>query len=342
MRLSNNARPPVWFMRQAGRYHSHYRALRKEHSFERICRTPALACEAALGPIRDFDFDAAILFSDILFILEAMGMDLAFSDAGPKLGRLLENAAAVARLRTGDAVIEKLSFQAEAARLVRRQLPPEKTLIGFAGAPLTLFFFAAAGSHKGEAVKRAVGIAASGALEPFLAVVSELLLDVMKMQADAGADVFALFDSCAGDIPEIQYSAMVMPALKKLISRFKSERPDTNVIYYAKGLSKSLLEEAALCGADCIGIDDTHDLPSVLISQEGKVSIQGNFSPQQMLLPPGVLEPVLRAWLARTQKVPASARKGWVCGLGHGVLPGVPEENVRLFLRLQRAVLGTC
>ena len=127
----NSGRPPVWFMRQAGRYHAHYQALRKEHSFMELCKNPKLACETTMGPILAFDFDAAILFSDLLFPLEVMGMGLSYEDTGPQLNWYLRELSDLKRLRSGDQELEQLSFQAEAIRLIRKELSTNKGLLGF-------------------------------------------------------------------------------------------------------------------------------------------------------------------------------------------------------------------
>src|SRR4051812_35451338 len=142
--------PPVWLMRQAGRYHSHYQALRKKHSFMELCKDPRLAAEVALGPIRDFDFDVSIFFSDLLFPLEAMGMGLRYDEGtGPALDwHLTEDA--ITRLRPAEDAIDGLRFQFEAMRETRRRLPADKSLIGFVGSPWTLFTYAVHGKHAGS------------------------------------------------------------------------------------------------------------------------------------------------------------------------------------------------
>jgi uroporphyrinogen decarboxylase len=146
----NPGRPPVWFMRQAGRYHHHYQRLRARHGFMELCKRPQLAAEVTLGPIEDFGFDAAILFSDLLFPLEAMGMGLRY-EPGPKLDWHLRQPGDLARLQGGAARASHMSFQAEAIALLRSRLAPERSLIGFVGGPFTLYAYAVAGSHEGFA-----------------------------------------------------------------------------------------------------------------------------------------------------------------------------------------------
>ena len=143
--------PPVWLMRQAGRYHSHYQKLRSKHSFVELCKVPELAAETAMGPIREFDFDAAILFSDLLFPLEALGMGLTY-DPAPALGFQL-NEETVTRLKNWTEACPALAFQGEAMKATRAVLPSDKSLVGFVGGPWTLFVYAVEGSHKGALTK---------------------------------------------------------------------------------------------------------------------------------------------------------------------------------------------
>src|SRR5438270_13960784 len=142
------ATPPIWLMRQAGRYHKHYQALRAKYSFMDLCKRPELAAEVALGPVLDFDFDAAILFSDLLFPLEALGMGLEYTDQGPELGWRL-NEKNIAQLRSIEEAWPSLLFQGEALRATRERLPNGRSLIGFVGGPWTLFAYAVEGSHSG-------------------------------------------------------------------------------------------------------------------------------------------------------------------------------------------------
>ena len=144
--------PPIWFMRQAGRYHKHYQNLRAQHTFEQLCRQPELAAQVALGPIEDFDYDVAILFSDILFPLDGLGLQLSYSDAGPKLEQSLKNGFSLDAAKLQDSVanaLSQLSFQAQALKITREVLPQSKSLIGFVGGLWTLFVYACEGGHAG-------------------------------------------------------------------------------------------------------------------------------------------------------------------------------------------------
>src|SRR5580704_2859163 len=186
----NTQRPPVWFMRQAGRYHRHYQRLRARHEFIDLCKRPELAVEVTMGPIEDFGFDAAILFSDLLFPLEAMGMGLTY-EPGPKLGWHLRTVADLERLHGGAARAQHMAFQAEALSRLRSRLDPHCSLIGFVGGPLTLFAYAVAGSHEGFA-RDALGDHDGQLYRGFLDRLQPLLAANMVLQAQGGADCVAI------------------------------------------------------------------------------------------------------------------------------------------------------
>jgi uroporphyrinogen decarboxylase len=334
----NAGRPPVWFMRQAGRYHSHYQKLRAENSFIDLCKKPELACEVTYGPLNDFGFDAGILFSDLLFPLEAMGMGLRY-DEGPKLDFHLRSGADVARLSSGAALAKHMEFQAEALRLIRARMPAEKGLIGFVGAPLTLYFYAVEGSHQNldrNQSSSAVSGLTDGRYDSFCTHLLDLLAENMAMQARAGADCVAMFDTCAGELAPSEYRSAAVPALRAVLLRFKEMHPNVPVIYYSKNTGPE--HWAALRGLpiQCLGIDWNHDLATVLRDWSADFAIQGNIDPHWLFLEPVELERRLREVFARVLALPKELRRGWICGLGHGVLPKTPESNVRLFLRLQK------
>src|SRR3954451_16199303 len=177
--------PPIWLMRQAGRYHKHYQALRAGHSFMDLCKQPELAAEVALGPVLDFGFDAAILFSDLLFPLEGLGLGLEYTDHGPQLEwKLNENT--ISRLRTVDDAWPHLLFQGEAMRATRARIPSDRSLIGFVGGPWTLFVYAVEGTHKGSLTnsKRLLPLFA-----PFCETLVPLLERNIELQLENGAEV---------------------------------------------------------------------------------------------------------------------------------------------------------
>jgi uroporphyrinogen decarboxylase len=331
----NYSRPPVWFMRQAGRYHAHYQALRKKYSFMDICKIPEIACEATMGPIRDFDFDAAILFSDLLFPLETMGMGLTYTEGGPRLGWHLEQLSNLNQLRGGAQLVETLAFQGEALKLIRKELSSEKGLLGFVGGPLTLFCYAVEGSHKGDLSSSRQGLR-DGRFEGFFEKLLDLLAENMVLQAQAGADVVAVLDTCAGEFEPSLFKSAVVPYLKILFEKFKEKAPNTPIIYYSKGTGPEHWRALKGLPISGLGIDWHHNMAQVLSDWSGEYAIQGNIDPNWLFLEPNELEIRLRRVFNEVKALPSEARKGWVCGLGHGVLPKTPEKNVRLFLSLQK------
>ncbi|MDR3605853.1 MAG: uroporphyrinogen decarboxylase family protein [Oligoflexia bacterium] len=337
-RQNDTARPPVWFMRQAGRYHSHYQKLRLEHSFIDLCKKPEVACEATMGPIRDFGFDAAILFSDLLFPLEAMGMGLRYEE-GPKLDWHLRELKDLSRLGGGAGLVKELSFQGEAMRLIRQALPADKGLLGFVGGPFTLFSYAVEGSHAGNLDSARAGLT-DGRFQGFCDRLLDLLAENMALQARAGADTVAVLDTCAGEVDARTYGKQIVPAMRELFSRFQKLCPEQPIAYYSKGTGPAHWAELESLPIGYLGIDWNHDIAEVLSRYGSRWAIQGNVDPQWLFLEPAELERRIRVIFNKVRALPAAARRGWICGLGHGVLPKTPEENVRLFLRVQREVFS--
>lgn len=332
----NSGRPPVWFMRQAGRYHSHYQKMKERYSFIELCKNTDAACETAMGPIEDFDFDAAILFSDLLFPLESMGMGLKYQP-GPQLDWHLKTREDVEKLATGPQVLEQLQFQGEALAKLRKALPQEKGLLGFVGGPLTLFFYAVAGSHKGDLTDAHAALL-DGRYERFHSKIVDLLAKNMQIQAEAGADTIAVLDTCAGEISPTLYREIAVPSLKAVLLKFKELCPDTPITYYSKKTGPEHWESLKGLPISGKGVDWNHDITDVLKNWGDQWAIQGNVDPDWLFLDSDVLEKKLREIFLKVKELPADLRKGWICGLGHGVLPKTPEKNVRLFLQLQKEI----
>jgi uroporphyrinogen decarboxylase len=320
--------PPIWLMRQAGRYHKHYQELRAQHSFVDLCKQAELAAEVALGPVMDFGFDAAILFSDLLFPLEALGMGLEYTDQGPRLGWQL-NGQTISQMRSVEDAWPHLLFQGEAMRATRERIPADRSLIGFVGGPWTLFVYAVEGTHKGSLVnsKRLLPL-----FPRFCESIVPLLERNIELQLNNGAEVVMIFDTAAGELSPTVFQADVVPQLQRVTSG------NAELIgYYSKGthaahLQDSLFTRAKLAG---IGVDHGWDIREAFeIAPQGFV--QGNFD--QALLHSHAAD--LRKHLDR-YLLPLKDREwpGWICGLGHGVLPGTPEDNVRLFVDTVREVM---
>lgn len=330
LQRQNTGCPPIWLMRQAGRYHSHYQELRKKHSFMDLCKKPELACEVTLGPILDFDFDAAILFSDLLFPLEAMGMGLDYPEGGPRLDWHLRGREDLRRLKAGS--VGCLQFQGEALEQIRGRLAPEKSLLGFVGGPFTLFCYAVEGSHQGSLLSSKQGIE-DGRYEGFFEKLQDLLVQNMILQARAGADAVAVMDTCAGELDPWTYRHRVVPSLGRVLSEFHQACPETAVVYYSKTTGPDHWRSLADLPITGLGIDWRQDLSQVIREWGSRWAIQGNVDPSWLFLEPRVLEARLDAVF---QGLRSSERQGWICGLGHGVLPGTPESNVRLFVKKVR------
>ena len=296
LRGKNTGRPPVWFMRQAGRYHSHYQGLKAGHSFMEMCKDPRLACEVTMGPIRDFGFDAAILFSDLLFPLEAMGMGLEYSP-GPRLGWHLKSRQDLARLKGGAASAAHMSFQEEALRLLTVKLDPSKGLIGFVGGPLTLYSYAVCGGHSGDLEDARQGFH-DGRYHGFLERLHDLLVANMSLQARGGAKAIAVFDTSAGEFTPAEYAAFGVPELKRIFADFKSKHPSIPIIYYSRDTGPSEWALLRGTGIECLGVDWRHDLAKTLKDWTPHFAVQGNIDPEWLHLPAQELEKRLRAVFA--------------------------------------------
>ena len=324
--------PPIWLMRQAGRYHRPYQALRKTHRFEDLCRIPELAADVAMGPIRDFDFDAAILFSDLLFPLEALGMSLSYDQGPPQLDGPL-TLERIAAFRDLEDAAGRLQFQADGIAATRAVLPSEKALIGFVGGPWTLFVYAMEGSHAG-----AMRVAKSSwdIYRAFAARMTPLLQRAIGMQLAAGADIVMILDTAAGELPPCYFHGEVAPELMALAHAHAGR-----IGYYAKASHPALFSGAF---ADArwagIGIDSRWDLASTLTQRPIRGFVQGNFDPAWLFLSEDVLARALEQYLRPIAAIDPRQRAGWICGLGHGVLPGTPEGSVRLFVDTVRKVFA--
>jgi uroporphyrinogen decarboxylase len=320
--------PPVWFMRQAGRYHRHYQGLRAKHSFVELCKQPELAAETALGPMRDFDFDVSILFSDILFPLEALGMGLTY-DPAPKLGFHL-NEESFSRLRPWADGCQDLAFQGEAMKATRALLPSDKSLIGFVGGPWTLFVYAVDGGHHGSLIKSKQGI--SSLFPRFCESLLPLLEFTIARQLENGAEIVMIFDTAAGELSPAVYDAHVGPAVARLACLFPGK-----LGYYGKGLTEDHLRTATIQQTPFagLGIDHRFSLPRILPDWK-KGFLQGNFDQALLHLPPATFEKTLKEYLAPYRDLSVEQRTGWVSALGHGVLPATPEQNVKRMVEIIR------
>lgn len=329
---THQATPPVWMMRQAGRYHQHYQKLRAQHSFLELCKNTELATEVTMGPIMDFDFDVAILFSDLLFPLEAMGLGLEYAP-GPILKNRLtaENFAKIQNEIPPSRAFNGLKFQGEAMAQIRERLPSEKSLIGFVGGPWTLFTYAVENEHKGALTQSKVQ---TKLFNDFSAYIVSLLKLNIEDQLQNGAEVVMIFDTSAGELSPVDFDIKVRPAIQELAKTFHGR-----IGYYAKGVQPAHYENefwrsGSLAGQ---GYDHRFALTDCLKSSRSGF-VQGNFDQSLLFLPESEFEVTLSNYLEKAAQLSVAERAGWVCGLGHGVLPGTPEKNVRRFVQKVREV----
>lgn len=323
---------PVWFMRQAGRYHSHYQNIKKNSDFMTMCKNPKLACEVTLGPIQDFGFNAAILFSDLLFPLEQLGMGLSYHSGPPTLEWHLETFEDTKKLKIKAPGKEFYKFQGEACKLLREELPKDVTLLGFVGAPFTLYTYAVEGSHAGNLVSAKQGLF-DGRFEAFCNLLLPEVLEEMVIQAEGGAQAVALFDTAAGELCVSDYKEFIVPKITQLLKNFKARCPNTKVIYYSKHTQAGFVKALDLSYIDVIGVDWRCDLVEIQNLLPKDKFIQGNLDPAWLHLPKEIMLKKARAYYddLRTRGLDF---KRWVAGLGHGVLIQTPEENVRELVKL--------
>lgn len=314
---------PVWLMRQAGRYMAEYRALREKYSILDLIKTPELAAEVTLQPIHAFDFDAAIIFADILPPLEGMGLLLEFvKGEGPLIHNPVRTASDITRLRVTPPD-DSLSFTLEAIRLVKTELEPRGIpLIGFSGAPFTLAAYAIeGGSSRNYAEAKGLIMRDPAAWHALMDKLSEVVGQYLLAQARAGAQALQLFDSWVGVLSPRDYREHVMPYSRRALDI--AREAGVPIIHFGTG-TNGMLELIRDAGGDVIGVDWSIDLDTAWARLGDGVAIQGNLDPVALFAP----WPELKA---RAQAVldQAGRRPGHIFNLGHGILPGTPVDNVR-------------
>lgn len=319
-------RTPVWIMRQAGRYLPEYRELReKAGSFMDLCSNPDLACEVTLQPLRRFQLDAAILFSDILTIPHAMGLGLYFeAGEGPKFERPVRTGREINNLEVPD-VAASLGYVFDAVSLVRRELDGQVPLIGFAGSPWTVGTYMVEGGSSRE-FPTIKGLAAENpvALEKLLDVVARTTTDYLNAQIDAGAQAIMIFDTWGAALPADDYRRYSLASMQRIMDGLQREKDGVvvPVILFTKGAGV-LLSDMAATGCDALGVDWTTDLADARRYTEDKVALQGNLNPAMLRESPEMIEQAVAAVLASYGDGP-----GHVFNLGHGITPDIEPENL--------------
>jgi uroporphyrinogen decarboxylase len=318
-------RTPVWFMRQAGRYMAEYRALRQNFTLLQLCRTPDLATEVTLQPVRRIDVDAAILFSDLLLPLEPMGIPFDFvKGEGPSIASPIRSAADIDAVQVVDPR-DALAFTFTAIRQVRHELADRTPLIGFGGAPFTLASYAIEGGHSANfALTKALMYGDAPAWHRLADKLATVVGDYLDAQIDAGVDAVQVFDSWVGALNEADYREFALPHTQKIFARIGGRVP---TIHFGVA-SGSILHAMREAGGDVIGADWRVPLDDAWRRIGHDKGVQGNLDPTLLLGPRDRLLAGVQDVLTR-----AAGRAGHIFNLGHGILPMTPVESVQAVAR---------
>ena len=324
----NLTAPPVWLMRQAGRYLPEYRALKEKHSFLEMCKSPELAAEVTMQPLRRFALDAAILFADIMLPLECLGLKVDFSP-GPQLDRQIRSPLDISELNLHP-VEQILSYVFSSVSLIRSRLEPaaeriRPAFLGFAGAPWTLAcYLIDQRSFKNFHGTHVFAAEHPAALEQLLDKLARMTIDYLYGQIEAGVDAVQLFDTWAGSLSQESYRRFALPSVRRITEAVKrKQRP---VILYVNGCSH-LLPALREAGADAISIDWRTGLREAEQILGSGISLQGNLDPACLFAPPEQVRAAAGRAVCSLER-----RTGYIANLGHGILPETPVEGVAAFI----------
>ena len=323
-------RTPLWIMRQAGRYLPEYREVRAQAGdFMSLCRNPELACEVTMQPLRRYRLDAAILFSDILTVPDAMGLGLYFETGeGPKFERPVRSATEISKLPDTD-VAEDLGYVFDAVRTIRRELDGRVPLIGFAGSPWTVGTYMVEGRSSRD-FKTIKGLAAEdpAALENLLNTVASVTTNYLNAQVEAGAQAIMVFDTWGAALEPDDYRRFSLASMQKIVDGLTRERDGRKVpvILFTKAAG-ALLTDMVGTGCDALGVDWTTDLATARGYVEDKVALQGNLDPATLRESPEVIRQGVADTLASYGTGP-----GHVFNLGHGITPDIDPENLSVLV----------
>lgn len=321
-------RPPVWFMRQAGRYQKAYRKLRERYTLPEIVRNPEVCAEVTLLPVRELGVDAAILFADITTPLYGMGVDLSLvENKGPVIHNPVRDERGVEALRPL-VPEEAVPFVLETIRILKRELPVP--LIGFAGAPFTLASYLVEGGPSRRFLRvKALMYGEEALWHRLMEKLTEAMARYLRAQAEAGADLLQVFDSWVGALSPADYRRYVKPHMERL---FQKLRPaGVPVIHFGVG-TLGLLQDMKEAGGDVLGLDHHTPLPWAR-ALLGATPVQGNLDPAVLLAPKGVIRREVQRILEEN-----GGQSGHIFNLGHGIVPETPEENVRYVVELIQEV----
>uniref|UniRef100_W8C6W6 Uroporphyrinogen decarboxylase n=1 Tax=Ceratitis capitata TaxID=7213 RepID=W8C6W6_CERCA len=316
-------RVPVWVMRQAGRYLPEFQEVRKQHDFFTICRTPELACEVTMQPLRRFDLDASIIFSDILVIPQALGMTVEMhAGVGPVFPEPLKTPADLAKL-TPEGAVGRLTYVGDAITMMRHMLEGRVPLIGFTGAPWTLMGYMIEGGGSKTMAKSKVWLTDYPEdSKKLLTMLTDAIVDYLEMQVKAGAQLLQIFESSAEHLSKDDFLKWAVPHIKdirdKLTERLKQQSiPTVPMTLFAKGAGHSLKEQATL-GYDVIGLDWTVDPVEARKEVGPNITLQGNLDPQDMYKTPEEVRTLT------TEMVRKFGKERYIANLGHGITPQTP------------------
>ncbi|AFZ19398.1 uroporphyrinogen decarboxylase [Allocoleopsis franciscana] len=318
-------RPPVWMMRQAGRYMKAYRDLRDKYpSFRDRSEIAEIAIEVSLQPWKAFQPDGVILFSDILTPLPGLGIPFDIIESkGPIIDPPIRSQEQLDKLHPLE--LDKLSFVGEILQALRREVGNQSTVLGFVGAPWTLAAYAIEGkSSKNYSIIKGMAFSEPTMLHQFLGLLADAIATYVRYQIDNGAQVVQMFDSWAGQLSPQDYDTFALPYQQRVVQQVKQTHPDTPMILYISG-SAGVLERMAKSGVDIVSLDWTVDMAEGRQRLGWDVNVQGNMDPgalfgSQDFIRDRILDTIRKA-----------GKKGHIFNLGHGVLPGTPEDNVRFF-----------
>ena len=328
---------PVWLMRQAGRYLPEYRATRKAAgSFLAMAKNPELACEVTLQPLRRFPLDAAILFSDILTVPDAMGLGLYFVDGeGPKFERPLRTPADIDKLAVPDMETE-LRYVMDAVRTIRRELDGSVPLIGFSGSPWTLAcYMVEGGGSKDWGKVKALALNEPAAMHKLLTVVTDAVIAYLSAQHAAGAQALQVFDTWGGTLGPAMYREFSLPYLTRIAHALKDI--GVPVILFGKGNAPHL-DDLFASGADAIGVDWTVTLEDAARRANGRVALQGNLDPAILYGNPDAICTQVQVALDSYAAGNGGSREGHVFNLGHGMSPDMSPDHVAALVEAVHAI----
>jgi len=324
--------PPVWMMRQAGRYLPEYRATRAQAGdFLSLCYNPELAAEVTLQPIRRYGFDAAILFADILLLPQALGADLWFvTGEGPRLSTI-NDAAGVEALKPSEAIHETLSPVYETVRILRRELPQETTLIGFAGAPWTVATYMIAGrGTPDQGPAHAFKVADRAAFSALIDRLTEATINYLSEQVMAGAEVVKIFDSWAGSLKGQDFDDFALRPASRIIAALKTRHPGLPVIAFPREARERYVGFARATGADCVALDNSVSAEWAAATVQRDGCVQGNLDPRHLVTGGAAL-------VTETRRIREAFAGGpHIFNLGHGITPDADPENVHRMLEAVR------